>query len=167
MTEADVACLKSKYRYDPETGFFHWIAESGGHKQFKPGDKAGLVYGRGYVYLFYKARKKVLAHRFAYACMTGKWPALHIDHINGVKTDNRWSNLREATHSQNLWNRAATRKSVSGLKGVRQKTPGRWTAEIKKNNVKYHLGTYDTAKLAYDAYIEAAERLHGEFARVA
>jgi hypothetical protein len=58
------------------------------------------------------------AHRMAWLLMTGSWPADEIDHINHVKDDNRWGNLREATHQQNMKNQKMSRLNVSGYTGV-------------------------------------------------
>lgn len=88
-----------------------------------------------------------------------------IDHINGVKTDNRLSNLRLASRSQNMANTGLRSTNKSGVKGVCwDKQSGRWDARIWKDGVAHRIGYFDDldqAKVAYDA---AASRLFGEFA---
>ena len=98
--------------------------------------------------------------------MTGAWPAAEIDHVNSDGFDNRWSNLREATRAQNTRNTRAHHNNRSGMKGVYfEKRIGRWYARIMVDRKQHNLGSYDTAELAHRAYCEAAERLHGAFAR--
>jgi hypothetical protein len=87
--------------------------------------------------------------------MTGKWPK-EIDHIDGDPLNNKWSNLREATRSQNNANKVGI---AGGLKGASfHKASGLWRADIKKG-----LGYFHTAQEAHEAYVVAAKKLHGEF----
>ncbi len=89
-----------------------------------------------------------------------------VDHINGDPTDNRRSNLRICTVSQNLMNRGANSNSKSGFKGVSPcHSNGRWRATINIAGSKQkHLGYFDTPEEAHAAYVEAAKQFHGEFA---
>lgn len=90
-----------------------------------------------------------------------------VDHINGVKWDNRRTNLRLATMSQNLANTKARSNSQSGLKGVYFfKRDGTWQAQITVNYKKIHLGYFETPQQAADAYDEAAKQYFGSFARL-
>jgi hypothetical protein len=59
-----------------------------------------------------------LAHRVAWAMMTGEWPREEIDHINGCREDNRWCNLRAATRTQNARNIVMMNTNTSGVTGV-------------------------------------------------
>jgi hypothetical protein len=86
-----------------------------------------------------------------------------IDHINRNGLDNRKSNLRLCTRSQNLYNRCKTVKNKCGYKGVRKIYKG-WQANIWLNGKQIYLGHYSTAKDAAIAYNEAAKKYHGEFA---
>jgi hypothetical protein len=100
--------------------------------------------------------------------MTERWPSagLDIDHINGIVSDNRWCNLRLAERSQNLMNRAKTSANTSGLKGVSfMQDRGEYRASIGIGGQHANLGDYATAEEAHAAYVKAARRLHGEFAR--
>ncbi len=90
-----------------------------------------------------------------------------VDHRNGVGLDNRRSNLRLASQSQNdanSWNKS----NASGLKGViavprNKKNP--WRAEIKHHRKRYHLGYFATAEEAEAAHKKKAIEIYGEFAR--
>ena len=84
--------LKSLLHYDPETGLFTWIAPLSNRVQV--GDVCSTVAPIGYILIGVRGQK-LYAHRLAWLYMTGEWPENQIDHINCVKTDNRWANLRE------------------------------------------------------------------------
>lgn len=95
-------------------------------------------------------------------------PTEFVDHKNGDKLDNRRSNLRLATHSQNMQNRhVSTLKKSTQYKGVSKSSRYRWTATIKVNGKQISLGNFDTPEEAHAAYCEAAAKYHGEFARFA
>ncbi len=83
------------------------------------------------------------------------------DHINGNGLDNRRSNLRVCTASQNAWNRRSNSKC--GYRGVR-KFFHRWQARIQVNRKCRHLGMYATAIEAAKAYDKAAKKQYGKFA---
>lgn len=92
----------------------------------------------------------------------------YVDHINGDKLDNRRANLRPATNSQNLCNRKAPVSNRSGYKGVSfHKASSKWRATICQNYKYQHLGLFETAEQAADAYAKAAVKLHGAFANIA
>jgi len=147
--------------YNPDTGALIW-------KKARPGCVRGALVGtrssHGYTqievdYRLYKA------HRVAWLLMTGGWPHFQIDHINGVRADNRWKNLRHATPLQNSRNRRPNANSKSGVTGVSwsEKTK-RWHACLGLNNRTLHLGHHEKLEDAVAAR-EAAEREHyGEFA---
>ncbi len=93
-------------------------------------------------------------------------PGLLIDHVNGNGLDNRRSNLRWATHQQNMWNSKGHRNSSSAYKGVvktsSKKNP--WTAQIVNDGKYHYLGCFPSEGEAAKAYDEAAARMRGEFA---
>ena len=101
-------------------------------------------------------------HRLILNAMKG----MDVDHINHDGLDNRRSNLRLCTRSENLRNQRALRSST-GLKGIHLDKRGRWTAYIKPNAQKSHkfLGYFDNAIDAAVAYDAAARQHYGEFAR--
>lgn len=89
-----------------------------------------------------------------------------IDHVNCNRLDNRRSNLRLATKSQNQSNRGAQKNSVSGYKGVSwNKQCKKWKAQIANNSKDKYLGLFNTSEEAAKAYDIAARELHGEFAK--
>jgi hypothetical protein len=105
---------------------------------------------------------KVSMHRFIFDFPKG----LHIDHANHCTLDNRRSNIRLATPSQNQFNRGRRCDNSSGYKGVSEEQ-GRFRAAIKINRKKIHLGSFPTAKAAHAAYCKAAHLMHGDFVKVA
>ena len=106
-----------------------------------------------------------LAHRVAFAVYYGHWPVDMIDHINGDKADNRIANLREATNSENQSNRPKPKNNTSGFKGVTRNSSG-WVAQIKLNSKLHYLGTFKSPEQASKVYIDAAAKMHGDFARL-
>lgn len=150
--------LKRLLRYEPNTGDFYWLADTG--KRRFTGKKAGSLGLRGYICICIKYRHYP-AHRLAWFYMTGKWPSHDIDHRNRIRTDNRFCNLREATREDNIRNAQLSAANKSGFKGV---SFCRSTKRWRVNFCHRFLGRYDTkveAALAYDA--EAKARF-GEFA---
>ena len=95
----------------------------------------------------------------------GKPDGVEIDHWDGNGINNRRSNLRLATGCQNCQNQKAKSCNRSGFKGIwLHSVNGNWVACITANRRRQHLGVFDTPEEASAAYIEAAKRLHGEFA---
>lgn len=97
--------------------------------------------------------------------ITGAGAGQQVDHINGNKLDNRRSNLRLCTQSENMRNRGATALNTSGFKGVHWSANDRkWRAGIKVEGKRIFLGLYLSKEEAAEAYNRAAESLHGLFA---
>lgn len=88
-----------------------------------------------------------------------------VDHINGNKLDNRKSNLRDATHSQNGMNRKPNKNNVHGFKGAIEES-GKYVSRIRINGKSIYIGTFKTAEDAAKAYNIKAEKYFGEFARL-
>lgn len=105
------------------------------------------------------------AHRLAWLLEHGAPIPAEIDHINGVASDNRITNLRAAERGQNVANTGRLNNNRSGVKGVRIIRSGRFEARIKANGIPHILGVFDTLAEATEARREAAIRMHGEFAR--
>lgn len=95
--------------------------------------------------------------------MTGEWPTEEVDHRDQVRTNNRWDNLRLATHGQNGTHKGPNKNNKLGIKGVRREH-NRYVANLWKDGKSVAIGRFDTAEEASSAYFEAAESLHGEFA---
>jgi HNH endonuclease len=94
----------------------------------------------------------------------GAFPVGSLDHVNGIKTDNRISNLREATHAENQRNQGMYCNNKTGYKGVHWANRERkYIAQCSVNGREHNLGSFDTAEAAYQAYREFASRQHGEF----
>ena len=119
--------------------------------------------GRGYL-VGMVTGKNYQAHRLAWALHYGEWPKGHIDHINRVRTDNRISNLRLASPSENRANTTANGGMYSSLKGVSfHKGNGRWISSIRFNGRRQHLGYFDTPEAAAEAYKAASLERHASF----
>lgn len=158
--------LKEMLRYDPETGHFWWLKRGGRRSKVKFDQPAGYPNFYGHIVIGID-NKRYYAHRLAWFYMTGAWPEREIDHINVVSGDNRWINLREAHHHQNLNNIHAHADSRTGLKGIVEHKPGVWRARIRSAGKTYCLGLHGTPEAAHEAYKQAAANLNGEFARAA
>ena len=155
--------LRELLHYEPETGDFYRISAPSG---CNIGDKAGTVGKSGYCRIIVDYRK-YQAHRLAYLYMTGEWPPHEIDHINRDRNDNRWCNLREATHSQNAMNSKIRCTNTTGYKGVfLDKRDGKYYARARLNREYFYFGRFDDPYEAHLAYVAGVKRLHGEFARL-
>lgn len=156
--------LKELLSYDPLTGVFLW---RGGQKKTVAGTVAGTVDKDGYI-IICADQKLYRAHRLAWLWMTGDWPKGQIDHKDLVKTNNQFSNLRDATKSQNMWNLKCRSNSATGIKGVQYDARrGLYYAKITANGRKTWLGYHKTADAAAAAYRTASTEQHQQFARAA
>ncbi|MFY8047904.1 MAG: HNH endonuclease [Erythrobacter sp.] len=154
--------LRAIVRYCAVTGAFTWTIPPSNHLRLV-GAAAGCD-KRGYTIIKIDGRGYA-AHRLAWLYVHGVWPKLHIDHRDGNTLNNALSNLREATFAQN--NANARRRSGKDIpKGVRKNRSG-YTARISHGGKQLTLGTFATVDLAARAYLEAATRIYGEFARAA
>jgi len=89
-----------------------------------------------------------------------------IDHINGVRDDDRIENLREADAKDNMWNKTRGRNSATGYRGVTHcKWTGRFVAEVRAAGKRVFFKRFDTAEEANEACIKARTQFHKEFAR--
>ncbi len=150
--------------YDPLTGICTWKVTRG--RAIK-GEIAGYVCKRGRAKLSIMGHQYYV-HRVAFKIMTGNWPKLDIDHVNGNPSDNRWVNLREATDTQNQANAKKRKDNTTGLKGVAfHKATKKWRAQISHNGKDKWLGHRDCPAAAHFLYIIAADKQSGEFARAA
>lgn len=106
--------------YDADSGALIWKARPDRSPQWNgqfAGNEAGYIMRTGYR-LIEIADRPYLAHRLAWVIVHGYWPTEHIDHINGIRADNRQANLREATQANNGWNQKKHDDGSSGYKGV-------------------------------------------------
>ena len=160
MATGDIAELRSALSYDKNTGNFTWLKSCG---SVKAGDAATNVNAIGYSRVKIKG-KSYLAHRLAWAFSYGEFPASTIDHGNGIKTDNRIENLRQATRSENQMNRRKHCDNTSGFKGVTwNAAKNQWSARCAANGKRVHVGYFNDAQSASFAYQQVAQQMHGAF----
>ena len=154
MRELTAERLRDVLSYDPETGVFMWL---GGPRKGRP---AGSLNGIGYVQI--KLEKAGFsAHRLAWLYTHGEWPPQDIDHINGVRNDNRISNLRTVSRRVNIQNIRSPRvdNRSSGMLGVEARGR-RFRARIQVDGAVVSVGNFATATEAHHAYVEAKRKLH-------
>lgn len=158
--------LREFLHYEPETGVFTWKVSRRGKTRI--GAIAGLSQdGRGYRRIIID-NKQHYEHRLVWLYVHGKWPSGQIDHANGDRADNRLCNLRLATHSENMCNSRMRYHNQAGLKGASwHQESGKWQARIRKDGVVTSLGYFSTPEEAHAAYVAAASKKHGKFARAA
>lgn len=158
----NIDVLKSLLRYEPDTGLIYWVAKGKGMIKKKA---AGTKLHSGYLGICI-GPKRWQSHRIAWALHTGAWPKDQIDHINGIKTDNRACNLREATNSQNGKNLGISKANKSGIKGVSFETyTGRWKATIRVDGKSISIGRFDSIENAAKARKLAEQQYFKEWNR--
>jgi len=142
--------LMSVVIYDKDTGSFSWRVK-GPHRSMRVGG-AGFLNTDGYRYLGIKD-KRYKEHRLAWLYVYGQWPDGQIDHINGIRNDNRISNLRVVTQRQNNTNQETQRNGR--LPGCYyDKRWGKWHAQIVWGDQHMYLGSFTTEKEASEAYLK-------------
>jgi hypothetical protein len=185
MLQIDASLVRSILDYDPETGVFIWRVRSpdtfSETPVFSPehvankwnsefaGTVAGFVNPKGYRIIKIN-RRAFKAARLAWLIMTDVMPTEQIDHRDLDRSNNRFCNLRPATPQQNVANRRALRSNLSGIKGIyrhkyRGKWTGQWRALIGAGGNNTHLGLFRCPAAAHIAYVIAADKAYGEFAR--
>lgn len=159
-TQLTAERLRALLDYDPATGVFTWVMRRRG---VKFGSTAGTPHNAGYITIRVDGTPW-LAHRLAWLYMTGEQPPEEVDHENGVRDDNAWTNLRAADPSLNQQNLKGPRRmagrAVALLGAHYDKTRGNYQAKIKIGGVLHHLGRFPTAEDAHTAYLTAKRRLH-------
>ena len=137
--------VKAKYTYDPHTGEFAY--RSSGRRYAGCKDSAGYI--QLHVYEGGK-QKRVSAGRFCWFYVTGELPKNTIDHIDGDRTNNKFSNLRDVTQRVNNFNKKGRGKVSS--KGVTLRANGAFRARYKTlDGVTHSLGNHKTEALAVSA----------------
>lgn len=150
--------LSEELHYNQATGkFIRRIARS---NSVKIGEEAGNVGGTGYRHIYVNGRR-FLAHRLAFLYVTGEFPIGEVDHINGERSDNRWTNLRAVSNVQNSRNQKKPVTNTSGHIGVCwHSAASKWMAQIQLGRRNKYLGLFDKIEDAVSARIEAQLR-HG------
>lgn len=155
--------LKELFEYGAESGYL--IRKESRGNGVVAGSILGSRNGQGYLDGMVDGQTHRV-HRLIWLYFYGVLPVSQVDHINGIRDDNRIENLRLVTHTQNQWNRRPQAGSTIGLKGVSyRKDRNRWVASILVNGKNQYLGYFKTPEEAHAAYCAAAVKLHGEFAR--
>jgi hypothetical protein len=172
LGEITAKMARSLLDYNEETGVLVWKPRpQSAFKTYRAfrvwnarfaGKAAGSQMKSGYILIGIKEHK-LYAHRIAFLIHHGKWPAREIDHINGIRNDNRIVNLRASTTSQNQANRSCSQGAIP-FKGVYRHRGGKYMAQIRHNYAYYYLGYHDTPEEAHAAYTKKANELFGPFA---
>lgn len=142
--------LKEVLTYDPETGCFTWNIQRG---RCKSGSIAGCIHKGGYLQIRID-EQSFLAHRLAFLYMTGAMPD-EVDHIDHIRTNNKWANLRPSNRIANQKNQSLFSTNKSGCAGVRLED-GKWRAKISTK----HIGRFESYEDAVKAR-KHAENING------
>lgn len=154
-----IEALAASLLYEQDTGEFYWIAP---RKKIVVGARAGSQKRDGYRYIRFMGRT-YSEHRLAFFYMTGQWPRAEVDHINMNRADNRWSNLRAASRSENKRNTGIRSDNTSGAKCVSYRADrGVYRAYCNGR----HIGNFPTVEEACKAYARTAISVHGPFMRI-
>lgn len=177
--EIDAALLRKLVGYEPATGGLFWLRREpwmfseGGHSAGHICARWNSMYAGAEAFTFsmpkgYRMgrimRRPYLAHRVVWALFNGSWPGL-LDHIDRDTTNNRISNLRVATRSQNAMNGGKPNiSSSSRYRGVcLPKRTGTWVAYITVGKKRFHLGSFSSEEEAVAARRSAEGKYFGEF----
>lgn len=146
------------FDYSPETGKFTRLTRRG---KSKAGSELTGTKSHGYLRAILNGKSCAL-HRLAFLWMTGAWPAGDVDHIDGNRENNRWSNLRDVDRSTNLENikSAKSNNKGTGLLGAYPHKSGRFYSRIQVRGSDGYLGMFDTAQEAHSAYVKAKRDMH-------
>jgi hypothetical protein len=155
--ELQAADLRQLLEYDQNTGHFTSLV---GRGPIRVGQRVGCVNRAGYLQIQI-AGTIYYGHRLAWLYVHGEWPAEMIDHINGSRSDNRISNLRDVSSQLNVQNvKSARRDNKSGFLGVSLHSDGRWQARIKMRGQYKSLGLFASPEAASEVYLAAKRAEH-------
>lgn len=150
--------------YDPETGIL--VRKSSRQRPDCVGYPIGYKMKIGYLAASIEGKIYYL-HRLAWFLHYGEWPSGEVDHINGIKDDNRIANLRIATRSLNGANRPKQKNNTSRCKGVYwHKKAQKWMVSIQVDGKQIYRGLFEDWELARIEATQAAIEHFGEFAHV-
>lgn len=157
LLEIDIDTLHRLFTYDPETGVILWKERD---RNLSGVEAGGICPTSGYRRIKINS-SLILAHRIAIAMVTGKWPEDQVDHINGVRADNRLANLRAVSRSENLVNKGRYRSNTSGVTGVSwHRQHRKWIASINRAGRRTTIGLFHNLDETAAARREA-EKLNG------
>ena len=155
-------------KYNPETGECWRQLQNGVWQLFTPGTDRGVYTAITICGTFFRLHR-IIAEVFLNGGkpLTTQQHVDHKEHIDGSHWQDRLSNLRIVSRSQNGMNRCSQSNNTSGYKGVSfYKPTGKWRAKIMRQGRTKYLGYFPTAEAAASAYDLAAKNLHGEFANL-
>lgn len=158
---AELGLIIETIAYDPKTGVLTRKRKS---RRIQTGSVAGWINSQGYRMVHIMGRD-YRGHHIAWFLMTGSWPEEEIDHKDGKTANNKWKNLRPASHAQNSRNTKRHKDNKSGYKGVVHYPKRGFSAFICVSGKRKYLGTYSTPQEAHAAYLSAATASFGEYAR--
>ena len=141
--------------YEPSTGYIY--------NNLRPNIPLQAINSGGYVTVKV-FNSCYVAHRLAFLYMTGEFPAGEVDHINGIRSDNRWCNLRIASKSDNRCNIKAHSNNKLGIKGIHfNKLERKYKTQVRKQGYKTITGTFETLEEAIAFVQDSRAKLHKEF----
>ena len=147
---------RERLAYDAQTGALTWLTH---RSSSRIGRWAKCLDVRGYVQVNIKT-VVYKGHRLAWLIHYGEWPDGDIDHINGIRDDNRIANLRAVSNRVNCQNKGNhSARGAVGLLGVHYYA-GKWAAKIHVGKKQIYLGRFNSADLAHAAYVEAKRKYH-------
>ena len=159
LKKSEIIKIHKALSYDAISGVFKWRIKRTNNVNI--GAIAGTRTIKGYCQITILSRR-YYAHRLAWLYVKGHFPSNQIDHIDGDKFNNKFSNLQEVTNRGNQENlKRAKSNNISGLLGVRKVTnSNKFCAQIIVKGKPLHLGVFDRAKDAHEAYIKNKRKLH-------
>lgn len=150
--------LKSILHYNPDTGIFTWV-KTNKMSCKKTGDVAGKTKIKHYISITID-NYTYKAHRLAWLYMTGSFPNDFIDHLDRVKYNNKWKNLRSVTPAGNCRNRKLKSDNTSGVSGVNfNKASKKWIVRLCVDNDRKYYGAYKTLKEATEVRSREIKKL--------
>lgn len=153
--------ILERLSYDPHTGIF--VRKMKSNRNQIIGEQVGTLSSEGYL-IIQIDRVRYYAHRLAFFILTGEQP-LSVDHVNGIRTDNRAENLRSASRCQNVYNMKKTIRNQSGHKNIHWNSRSqKWDVQINANKKSHWGGCYSSLDDAVEACKAMRLKLHGEFA---
>jgi hypothetical protein len=153
----DVDVIKSLLGYNKSTGTLIWLVSRG---PVKSGDIAGTMSPQGYIVVRID-RANFMAHQIAWVIETGAWPLETIDHIDGDPSNNRFSNLRQATLAENQQNLKIYKNNTNGFPGIYfSKKDKLWKARVQVRGKRMFIGCFKNPEDAYAAYLSGKAKHH-------
>lgn len=152
--------IRKHINYDSNTGEISWAI---GRRGVRKDHVIKTDNGTDYIRFMYKG-KLYYAHRVVFWLHHGFLPE-NVDHINGDRKDNRIENLREASKSENQWNRKKCKRNTSGVKGaVWKKDRQVWHCQVTYKNKSHFVGLFKCLDSAKSALENKRNELHKGFA---